>query len=129
MCRRGAILVVVLVCLAVAAALFLVLAHQATGERRALTTHHWNVEAQWLAEAGVERAVAQLGTNADYTGETWNIPAAELGGSDGAAVRIRAEKVADHPDRRAVHVEADFPDDPQHRCRQVKDIVAEIVNK
>ena len=85
------------------------------------------MQAQWLAEAGVERAVARLAANADYAGETWNIPAEELAGGEAAVVRIHAETIADQPDRRAIHVEADYPDDPQHRCRKIKQIVADIV--
>jgi type II secretory pathway component PulK len=127
--RRGAILVVVLVCLAIAAVLFVMLAKQAITERRAVQNHYWGVQAQWLAEAGVERAVSRLAANADYSGETWNISADELSGSDAAVVRIRAEKTADRPDRRTIHVEADYPDDPQHRCRKTKDVLADITGK
>jgi len=127
--RRGIVLLVILVCLAVASAIFVVLAKQAAAERRALQTHHWGVQAQWLAEAGVERAVARLAANAGYVGETWNVPAEELAGRHGAVVRIRAETPADQPDRRVIRVEADYPDDPQHRCRQVKQITADVVKK
>lgn len=129
MCRRGAILVVVLVCLAVAAVLFVVLAKQAIAQRHSAQTHYWGVQAQWLAEAGVERAVSRLAAKADYSGETWNVPAEELAGSDAAVVRIRVEKVADRPDRRAIHIEADYPDDPHHRCRKTKDVLADITGK
>ena len=129
MYRRGTVLIVVLVCLAVASVLFVVLAKQATLEHRVAQTRQWAVQAQWLAEAGVERAVARLAANAAYTGETWNVSAEELAGRNGAVVRIRAETIADQPDRRTIRVEADYPDDPHHRCRQIKEITADIPKK
>lgn len=127
--RRGVILLVVLVCLAVAAGVFVVLVKQVAAQRHWLQTSQWGVQAQWLAEAGVERAVARLAANADYAGETWNIPAGELAGGQAAVVRIRTETIADQPGRRTIRVEADYPDDAQRRCRKVKQIVAEIIKK
>ena len=127
--RRGAILIVVLVCMAVAAVLFVVLARQAATEHHVTQSRQWAVQAQWLAEAGVERAAARLAANADYTGETWNISPDELAGHNAAVVRIRAETIAGDSDRRIVHVEADYPDDPQHRSRQIKQISVDVAKK
>ncbi len=87
------------------------------------------MQTRWLAEAGVERAVARLAADAGYTGETWNIPADEIAGGKGGVVRIRTETIAGSPEGRTIRVEADYPDDPQHHCRQVKQIVADIVKK
>jgi hypothetical protein len=44
-------------------------------------------------------------------------------------VRIRTEAIVGRPEGRTIHVEADYPDDPQHHCRQVKQIVADIAKK
>ncbi len=52
--RHGAVLIVILVCLAVAGVLLVLLAKQAAAGRRAMENQQWNVQAQWLAEAGVE---------------------------------------------------------------------------
>ena len=40
-------------------------------------TFGWNAQAQLLVESGMERAAAQLAADADYSGETWKIPAEE----------------------------------------------------
>jgi type II secretory pathway component PulK len=127
--RRGAILIVALVCLAVAAVLFVVLAKQAATEHRVSQSRQWAVQAQWLAEAGVERAVARLAADAAYNGETWSISAEQLASPSSAVVRIRTEAIDDQPDRRIIHVEADYPNDLQHRARQIKQITADIVRK
>ncbi len=123
--RRGVVIVIVMVCFILAAAIFVSLARTAAVERQTVRSRHWNLQARWLAEAAMERAVARLDEDADYAGETWTIVSTELAGRDGAVVRIHIEPVADHVDRRRVQVEADFPDDPRHRCRCKKMIVVE----
>jgi hypothetical protein len=115
--RRGAVLIVVLVCFAVAATLFAVIARQSIAIRDLGDRQLWTVQAQWIAEAAVERAAARLSANANYSGDTWTIPAAELSGRQGGVARIHVEAVAGRPDRRLVRVEADYPDDPVHRAR------------
>ena len=93
------------------------------GGARAADTRYWDLQAQWLAEAGVERAAARLSADANYRGETWTISAKELAGANDGAVRINVEKDAGRANRRRVSVEADYPDDPVHRCRWQKQIV------
>ena len=109
----------------VATALFVLVVRQAFAERRAIEMSCSGLQALWLAEAGVERAAARLAADPKYAGETWTISAAELAGGDGAVVRIEVKAIADRPERRSVRVEADYPDAPEHRCRQVKQIVVD----
>ncbi len=123
--RRGAILLVILVCFTLAAAMFVVLARLAVLARNAQQTQHWSVQSQWLAEAGLERAAARLAGQPGYSGETWAIPAGQLAGREGGIVRIRVEGLAGPPARRRVAVEADYPDDPVHRSRCKKEITLE----
>jgi hypothetical protein len=122
--RGGAVLVVALVCLGVAAVVFVLMVKQAGEERRAIQTGQQRIQALWLAEAGVERAAARLAADSTYAGETWTIPAEQLAG-EGGAVRIHVEAMADQPERRAVRVEADYPDFPAERCRQVKQVIVD----
>jgi Tfp pilus assembly protein PilX len=116
-CNRGAVLIVVLLCFAVAATVFVLVARQALMASRVATTELWTAQAQWVAEAAVEKAAARLAADANYAGETWTIPAAGLSGANGAVAKIRVESVADRPNRRLVRVEADYPDAPVHRSR------------
>jgi Tfp pilus assembly protein PilX len=123
--QRGAILVVVLVCLAVATALSVVVVRQTTAEHQAAQTNHRHLQALWLTEAGVERATARVIADSAYTGETWTISAKELAGDDNGVVRIQVQTIAGQPERRSVRVEADYPNAPAYRCRQVKQIVVD----
>jgi Tfp pilus assembly protein PilX len=123
--RDGAILVVVLVCLAVATAISVVVVRQIAAERRAVQMNYRGLQALWLAEGGIERAVARLAADPKYAGETWPIPAKELAANDSAVVRIQVETIAGQPERRSVRIEADYTDAPQYRCRKVKHILVD----
>jgi hypothetical protein len=121
----GAVLLVVLVCLALATGMFVLVVKQVGAERKELELNQWSLQAAWLAEAGVERAAAKLAADPKYLGETWTISAAELAGDEGGVVRIRVETVVGKPERRTVHIEADYPDAPERRCRQVKQVTVD----
>lgn len=122
---RGAALLVVLACLALATVMFTIVARQVGAERQTLQWSQWSLQAAWLAEAGVERAASRLAADPNYLGETWTIPAAELSGDEGGVVRIHVETVADKPQQRTVRVEADYPDAPQLRCQKAKEVVVD----
>jgi Tfp pilus assembly protein PilX len=123
--RCGAVLVVVLVCLTAAATMLILVARSAFMEKRALDNSQWRLQAQWLAEAGVERAAARLLADAKYSGETWAIAPQDLVGNEDAVVRIRVENVAGKPERRSVCVEAEYPGSGPGHCRQVKQVLVD----
>ncbi len=124
--RRGMILILILACIAIAALLLI------TGVRLALTSHRvtrslgWSLQAQWLAESGLERAAARLAADAEYSGETWNIPAKDLGGNEAAAVKIEVKPAPGEAKGRLVKVEADFPDDPLDRVQCSREMILEL---
>ena len=77
----------------------------------------------------VQRARARLAAETNYRGETWNISPRDLGGRDGATIAIRVDDVPGQPDRRAVHVRADYPDDPDQRARQDRSVIVTVKAK
>jgi Tfp pilus assembly protein PilV len=124
--RRGMVLIVLLVCLAIAAALILATVRIALVSHRATQTAAWKTQARLLVESGAERAAAKIAADPAYAGETWKIAAAELGGEEAGVVRIEVQTPAEQPKRRTVKIEADFPDDEVHRARQAKEIAVEL---
>jgi hypothetical protein len=81
-------------------------------------------QAVWLAESAARRGAARLRMEPEYVGETWSIPASELGGRySGKAVIVVSGDGADAGQRR-IAVEAFYPDDPVHRTRVTKEIAA-----
>jgi hypothetical protein len=121
--RPGAILFVVLVCIIIASLVFMSLVLQTVAERRRGRTEAWQTQAAWLVESGLERAAARLAGDPGYAGETWRLPADALAGPDSAVVLIEVEPMAEQPRRRLVRVRADYPDHPQQRARQSKQVV------
>jgi type II secretory pathway component PulK len=127
--RRGAALMAALVCMLVASVLAGSVLRAVVRDQRQSRERLRRTQAAWLAEAGVERAAAQLRARGDYDGETWRVPPAELGGSDSGLVEIRVENVADRSAQRRVHVQADYPDRPLHRARCGKTILIDLALK
>ncbi|MGA2058917.1 MAG: pilus assembly PilX N-terminal domain-containing protein [Thermoguttaceae bacterium] len=124
--RRGVILILVLACLAIASVLLITGIKLALSSHRVSRTFGWSVQAQWLAESGLERAAAQLAADADYSGETWKISAKDLDGDDAGTVKIDVKPVPEHDNRRLVKVETDFPDDPLDRVQYSKELTLEV---
>ena len=84
------------------------------------------LQAEWLAESGLERAAVRLAEAPDYRGETWQVPAADLGGPWSGTVTIAVEPVAAQPARRTVRVQADYPDGVEPRARRRKHATVEL---
>ncbi len=121
--RRGLVLLFVLAVIAVATVRMVTLARTMVSAREELQTQSWQLQAGWLARSGLQRAAARLKQRPDYAGETWKVSADEIGGRDGAVVRIDVAPLADQPGRRRVRVVADYPDSPQHRARESREAI------
>jgi len=129
--RRGAVLIVVLACLAVTLLVMVSLLRLAAAERSQMQVGAWQAQARWLAESALERAAARLAADPKYNGETWSLAAEALGGRDGAVVKIEVVKIkvetpTGQPARRLVRVQADYPDHPHLRVRQSRQLAVEI---
>ena len=81
-------------------------------------------QTDWLVEAGLERAVAQIRLDPSYAGETWSIPAESLTGRAASVVITVsfAEINEPGPIEVQVEVQADYPADgsPIDRVRRNK---------
>jgi Tfp pilus assembly protein PilV len=117
------VLLFVLAVIAIATVRMVALARTMVSARQELQIQEWQLQAGWLAQAGLQRAAARLRERSDYAGETWKVSAEEMGGSDGAVVRIEVDKLAGEPGRRRVRVVADYPDSPQHRARESREAI------
>jgi hypothetical protein len=78
-------------------------------------------------ESGLERGAARLArARGDYQGETWEVPAADLGGADPARVTIAVEPLEKNPSRRSLRVQADYPRDATEKARVSKRILVPV---
>ena len=104
---RGAILIAVIACLAVASMMLSSMAHKMLLARRQIHTQTAYHQARWLCKAGLQQATFKLTRDPDYTGETWRVDPAHLNGRDAGEVEITVES---HDDSiRQIQVVARFP--------------------
>ena len=124
--HAGAVLIAVLVALTVATIIFGTLLKTAAAERAVVRRQQLAMQAEYLAQAALDRAVSRLSVDADYAGETWNLTAAQVGGKNPAAVNIEVESIANEAHRRRVRATADYPPDPVRRARHSRERVIEL---
>ena len=119
--HRGAVLLLTVVCVAVALAILAALVHVALLRYATQQNHQRRAQATCLLESGLGRAVASLAADPAYKGETWTIAAAEFNPVAAAdvppsLVRIEIKTVADSPDKREIRISADYADGPKFRA-------------
>jgi type II secretory pathway component PulK len=71
-------------------------------------------QADWLVQAGLERAWARLGADDTYVGETWAIEPGQLGDEPG---RVEIEIARGDDEGRQVRVVASYPADGPRAAR------------
>lgn len=124
--RRGVALMVALVCLAIVAIFLGAIVKVTFSWRQQSRVLERQLQADWLAEAGAERAAAALSRSPDYPGETWQIAATEFAGRGRGTVLIRVEKKLEQRDVRVVRVQADFPAESDSRTRSSKHVIVNL---
>src|SRR5437660_980137 len=128
--RGGAALAVALVALVVLGIMLGVLLRLGVSRRRQARAEERRVQAEWLAESGLERAWARLAESPDYEGETWGLSADDLGapGKSGAdaAVTIEVRPVEGATRRRSVRVVAVNPRQSETGARHTKTLVFDL---
>jgi hypothetical protein len=105
--HRGTALVVGLVLLVVLAAVVGSVAKLALVARAQAETAERLAQAEWLASSALDRAAARLIDTTDYSGETWDVPAAAL--PHPGRVRITVERGDGLQQRARVVARAEYP--------------------
>jgi hypothetical protein len=88
-------------------------------------------QADWLAEAGLNRAAARLQRQPAYTGETWDVARADLADVPGRVeIRIVPDPTAPlDSQRKQATVTADYPRELPRRHRVVRTTVLKLPTK
>jgi len=107
--RRGMTAVAVLVCLIIITMIAGAVVKVALAGRDQVRAQERRLQAEWLAEAGIQRALARLAADPRYRGETWEIAARDLDSADAATVAITVEPAPGDAKSRQVRARADFP--------------------
>jgi len=120
--RRGMLAIGVLVCLIVLTLIAGAILRTGAAQREEGRTRERRLQAEWLAEAGLQRALARLDVEPGYSGETWDIDARELDSADAATVTITVGRPAGDAKRRTIRARADYPRDPPRRARYTREV-------
>jgi Tfp pilus assembly protein PilV len=118
--RTGAAVLVAMICLLVVSMLGASLLKVASVQRQQLRQSQRRLQAQWLAESGLERASARLRANLDYAGETWTLTAKQIDGRHAGRVQIDIQSSPAGPQRRVVSIVADYPHGRDYRASVLK---------
>jgi Tfp pilus assembly protein PilV len=114
--NRGSGLVIALVTLLVVTSIMGSIMHALLTELRQTRQTMNEVQAQWLADAAVERAAARLSANSNYQGENWNVnfPISSGTAESHGTAEIKVERSGDEKPARII-VHANYPDDSRRR--------------
>lgn len=111
------VVVAAVVAFAIAATFLFYLMKNTLDQQRQMLTHRQEIQADWLAAAGIDRALAKLKQSPDYNGETWRVPADELSDTAAAEVVIQIED-SNLFNQRKITAQANYPLDTPHRARK-----------
>jgi Tfp pilus assembly protein PilV len=107
--RRGLALIIALVILALLGVLGGIMVRGTLSQRVETSAGQRAAQASWLAESAAARARARLLADPSYRGETWEVPAEDLGGRLAGSVVIEVTPDDPDPARRRVRIQADYP--------------------
>jgi type II secretory pathway pseudopilin PulG len=124
--RRGFTLMLALVCLLVVAIIGAATVQALLREHKQLQQQQLRDQTFWVAESAIGRAVARLGADAEYTGETWQIAAEEVDGEWPAEAVIRVERVETDQSTRRIFITAHYPKRPLYGIIQQREITIKL---
>lgn len=124
--RRGIALLMTIAAMVFVSAIGAVLLGLARSRLLDLRREESAIQAEFLAEAALDRAAAKLQADPSYTGEIWKISAKEMGGREAAQVVIAISADSRRPNRREARAVADFPVDTRRRSRRTRTICIDL---
>jgi hypothetical protein len=91
-CNRGTVIVAALVSMLIVMSMLGTLLQGSLRARRQLHAERDLRQTEFLLEAGLDRAALRLSREADYRGETWNLPSDQIVGRGDGQVAITASR-------------------------------------
>lgn len=122
--KTSAALICVVACLAVATLLLAGMLKRTLLTKQQIRTERHLRQAEWLVQAGAERAAFRLANDAEYTGELWSLAADAIVGADPGVVSISASR--DSTDRASVRVVAEYPSGRIASIRRTREFLIDL---
>ena len=116
-CRRaGTVLVIFMVSLAMLSMTAVALVRVTLLQRSMVRNNELRIQSEWLFQSAVVRASSRLNSNAEYSGEEWNIAAKSLGQTFDALAKISIEAVDGKTNERRAAITVIYPPDNAERA-------------
>ena len=122
--QRGVVLVSVVVCLAVAILFVGAMLNTALLTRRHIRTEKRLRQAEWLVQAGAERAAFRLANDVEYNGEEWSLAAETIVGTQPGLVDISVRR--ETAERASVSVVAEYPAGSATSIRRTREFSVDL---
>lgn len=119
--RRGAIVLIPMLCLILALAVIGGLLKQTSIELKQLKKEQYLVQANWLANAAAQRAVIELENQKNYTGETWNLSPEQITGTLPGSVKIEIQPSEIKDQSVIIRTIASYPSDSVDQVRVIRE--------
>jgi type II secretory pathway pseudopilin PulG len=103
-----------MVAIVLAGTLAIALVQAALAQRKQAEVDRRQMQAEWYAEAGVDRALSALQADADYAGETWTVTETRDSRERSAEIAIQIDRETQPP---RLVVVADYPVGELRRTR------------
>jgi type II secretory pathway component PulK len=107
--RQGALLVFAMIALLVSSMLAASLLKSSITAVRQLEREHWQLQAEWLADAGCQRALYRLRTEPDFRSEEWTIASNPASLSFDGVVRITIAPETENSGQWKIAAAAEYP--------------------
>lgn len=120
--RRGAIIVIAMISLLLISAIAVSLVRLGLTQQRQIRREQIRLQAEWLAEAGLERGAAAFRRDAEYRGERWRIAAEDLDGRQSGVVQIGVQPSESMEGSVLLKVVATFPEETEHRAQVTREV-------
>jgi hypothetical protein len=109
------VIIVVMMCVLLVTLVSLALLRLAGTQHRQTELVQRQLQAEWLADAGLQRGRSRLAGDAPYHGETWDVPPDVLGRAGAVVIAVTNEPGA--TDSRQLEAQAVFPSDSDQRAQ------------
>ncbi|MEQ8636806.1 hypothetical protein [Gimesia maris] len=127
--RKGAVVIIPLVCLILTLAIIGELLKQTSIELNQLKKSQHNLQAIWLSEAAVQRTVNRLKEDLTYSGETWQISSQEIGGPYPGEVVIEIDRaLIQDQSIILIRTKASYPAKAIERVRVIREWPVQLSN-
>lgn len=121
--RRGTALIVVMVCLMLVSAIMSSMLKSTLLQRKQMMKEQFRLQAEWILESALERAVLRRANDPKYQGEIWHISPLDLGTRYQGSAEITLKTEGKNARLLSIQAHVRYPDDAPFSVSRTKKIV------